>query len=172
MKTPVPLLLSLLWLGSAAYGQAITGSIVGVLTDSSGLAVAGAEITLTSVSTGALRKAQIDGPKLRIATAWLLAALPGYRRGHGRFFFNAVGPGAIWFQSNVWVLSNAVGGPVGRCHKRSAPRLTYGCAAGFRATSQGAGSITRQIAIEIGPWYWPVLACPHLPVTVPSRASS
>src|SRR5262245_36871822 len=48
----------LLPIGSSfAYGQAVTGSVVGAVTDAGGAAVAGAKVTITEVSTGITRSA-------------------------------------------------------------------------------------------------------------------
>ena len=48
----------LLMMGSSlARGQAVTGSVVGNVTDASGGAVAGAKVTITDVSTGIARTA-------------------------------------------------------------------------------------------------------------------
>jgi hypothetical protein len=68
-------LLAVLLLGaSEIYGQTITGSIIGSISDPSGLPVAGAEVSLTQANTGVLRKSK-SGPD-------------------GAFVFNAVEPGA------------------------------------------------------------------------------
>ncbi|MBL8177737.1 MAG: carboxypeptidase regulatory-like domain-containing protein, partial [Bryobacterales bacterium] len=47
----------LMWLGMNGWGQTITGSITGSVRDGSGLAVAGAELTLQHPATGVERKA-------------------------------------------------------------------------------------------------------------------
>jgi hypothetical protein len=48
----------MLLLSAALYGQAVTGSMVGTVTDSSGAAVASAKVTITQVNTGISRTMQ------------------------------------------------------------------------------------------------------------------
>jgi outer membrane receptor protein involved in Fe transport len=61
MKTPFRSLLAVsmffLFASSSAFGQAITGSLVGNITDAGGASVAGAKITITETSTGIARTA-------------------------------------------------------------------------------------------------------------------
>jgi carboxypeptidase family protein len=58
MKSSLTSLLILIALNTAiAFGQAVTGSLVGTVTDTSGGAVAGAKITITETSTGIARAA-------------------------------------------------------------------------------------------------------------------
>jgi hypothetical protein len=66
----------LLFLLQAAFivAQSITGSIVGTVRDSSGLAVAGAQVTITDTATGAARSAATND--------------------HGDFVFSSVTPGS------------------------------------------------------------------------------
>jgi hypothetical protein len=53
-------LVAVLLSSSLVFGQSISGSIVGSVVDPSGLAVIGADITLTQITTGAQRKAVTD----------------------------------------------------------------------------------------------------------------
>src|SRR5262249_44510203 len=59
MKSPVRLLLAvsmfLLFGSSLALGQAVTGSLVGNITDAGGASVGGAKITITEINTGIAR---------------------------------------------------------------------------------------------------------------------
>lgn len=52
--------LALFLLAQAIHAQTITGTIVGSVKDSSGLAISGADVGLTQVSTGAQRRAKTD----------------------------------------------------------------------------------------------------------------
>ena len=47
--------------GSAGFAQSQNGSISGVVTDASGAVVAGAQVTVTSVQTGAVRTTVTTG---------------------------------------------------------------------------------------------------------------
>ena len=59
MKSPIRLLIAvsmlLLFGSSLAKGQAVTGSIVGNITDAGGASIAGAKITITEINTGIAR---------------------------------------------------------------------------------------------------------------------
>src|SRR5690349_12229361 len=84
--------------------QTITGSIVGSLADPSGLAIAGAEITLVQPATGAVRKTSTDErgdfqfPSLQPGSYDLTVTAPGFKS----------------IQQNAIVLSAAEIRPVGR----------------------------------------------------------
>src|SRR5579864_457677 len=55
-------LISLLGLGAvAAFGQAIDGSVIGTISDSSGAAVVGAEVTATNLATNLVLVAKTIG---------------------------------------------------------------------------------------------------------------
>src|SRR5260370_11528094 len=47
--------LALSWLAGLSYGQAVTGSLLGTITDSSGAAVPNAKVTITDANTGISR---------------------------------------------------------------------------------------------------------------------
>src|ERR1700682_628817 len=59
LLTPLAVLLSLIF-STAAYAKAVTGSIVGAVTDSSGGAVPNALVVITETRTGMMRKVQAN----------------------------------------------------------------------------------------------------------------
>jgi len=79
-------ILALLWLGAAfaLYGQNIRGSIVGNVTDPSGAAVPGNDVTATNQGTGIVVKATTGAagtytvPDLLAGTYRVSAAKPGF----------------------------------------------------------------------------------------------
>ncbi|MDE3181582.1 MAG: carboxypeptidase regulatory-like domain-containing protein, partial [Acidobacteriota bacterium] len=47
----LPVMIAVMWLSPAAFGQAINGGVLGTITDSSGAIVPGAKVTITNTST-------------------------------------------------------------------------------------------------------------------------
>lgn len=69
-----------------AYGQAVRGSLVGGVTDSTGAVVAGAKVTLTNIGTGTTREAVTTAegsfafPSLQAGVYRAVVEVPGFRR--------------------------------------------------------------------------------------------
>ncbi|HEX4231673.1 MAG TPA: carboxypeptidase regulatory-like domain-containing protein [Bryobacteraceae bacterium] len=80
-------LLALLGAGClASYSQAVTGTVLGTVTDSSGAVVPNAKVTLTEVNTGILHKAQTNGsgnytvPNLPEGNYSVTVEAPGFKK--------------------------------------------------------------------------------------------
>jgi len=70
----------------ATYGQEVTGTIGGRVLDANGAAIVNAEVAITHIETGAVRKARTDGggtyliPSMRIGEYSLSAVHPGFKK--------------------------------------------------------------------------------------------